>query len=239
MRVLWNYIYGFPGEGVEDYEAALRLVPKIEHLQPPINHAPILIDRFSPYHNNPEHFGISEISPFEGYYGLYPNGAPVSDIAYHFEGHYTTPFLDNAKLVEAFQAALTHWRERWTKAQSLPLLCVVGIGATKILVITDTRSIARKNLVPISLDVDAALKYLERPRSRADLPPEIDAHVDFLVDNHFVIEHESLLLSVVTRPATVASDNASLSGTLAPSQIASFARNERQPISEITEVGSV
>ena len=65
MFVGWNYLFGFPGEEIEDYKSALKLMPKIEHLQPPSNCKQVILDRFSPYQQEPGRFGIASISPFK------------------------------------------------------------------------------------------------------------------------------------------------------------------------------
>src|SRR5436189_2482450 len=75
----WNYIYGFPGESAADYAAVLRLLPSLEHFQPPIAFGRIRIDRYSPYQTAPGPHGIGELRPLPAYARLYPPGAPLTD----------------------------------------------------------------------------------------------------------------------------------------------------------------
>ncbi len=199
IDVTWNYLYGFPGEQIEDYESVLPLLPKIEHLQPPFSCEPISIDRFSPYHQEPERFGIASLTPCRSYEGLYPPDAPLSDIAYHFTGQYSTAFLECEPLVAQLRAAVGVWKGQWTRASRRPLLQVLDTGAEEI-VIADTRRIARDRMTVISRDEDRALTYLERPRARELLDGEMAAFVDELLWRDFLLEHEGCLLSVVSRP---------------------------------------
>ncbi len=50
----WNYLYGFPGEETADYESIIDQIPRLYHLQPPRNATRIALERFSPYHQDPE-----------------------------------------------------------------------------------------------------------------------------------------------------------------------------------------
>jgi ribosomal peptide maturation radical SAM protein 1 len=198
VGVLWNYIYGFPGETAEDYRSVLGLIPQLEHLNPPYGVSLVVIDRYSPFHREPELLGIGETVPFAVYGEIYPDGAPISDIAYHFDGRYTTPLLSDAKLLQEFEAALARWKSAWTNKARPPVLRAVDIGKESI-AIADTRSVAKDAMTVISREAAAALRYLERPRPQGALPANVEAHVENLLRRHFVIAHEDCLMSVVTR----------------------------------------
>ena len=199
VRVAWNYLYGLPGEDLADYESVLALIPKIEHLQPPSGLNKIIIDRFSPYHNTPEQFGISQILPARGYTGLYPKDAPLSEIAYHFTGNYSTPLLDAPETIAKLQLAIGVWKHQWRHVDRLPALRLVDNGGNDLLV-ADTRRVAVDHLTVISRQMDETLHRLEQPHAFESLDPTMRQHARYLIDRHFAIEHEGMLLSVVTRP---------------------------------------
>jgi ribosomal peptide maturation radical SAM protein 1 len=196
MRVRWNYLYGFPGERAEDYRKVLRLMPKLEHLEPPSQATRIVIDRYSPFHSTPAAFEIAGLIPFEGYRGLFPPDAPLHDIAYHFWGDYLTAFTSDPALVGAFEAAVDAWGARWRA--NPPILRLIDRGGAEVAV-ADTRGIAQSNLVSLSRRAERALQYFERPRPSGGHPPEIDAEIDRLLELDFLIEHEASLISVVVR----------------------------------------
>jgi ribosomal peptide maturation radical SAM protein 1 len=202
IDVTWNYLYGFPGERIEDYELLPTLFAKIEHFQPPLNCEQVIIDRFSPYQAEPERFGVGSISPFEAYAGLYPPCVPLADIAYHFTGEYSTPVLDRGELLAQLRASVRVWKEQWTPGSLRPILKVLDTGAEEI-VIADTRRIAARKTIVISREIDAALKYFERPRPSDRLDGAIASHADYLLQNDFLVLHEGHLLSIVTRPRGV------------------------------------
>src|SRR5262245_11680805 len=49
VNVLWNILWGFPGETEDDYAQQAVLIPHLVHLQPPIAASRISFERFSPF----------------------------------------------------------------------------------------------------------------------------------------------------------------------------------------------
>lgn len=196
IYVLWNILYGFPGETTADYAGLPDLFPKIEHFRPPQYCVPIVIDRFSPHHRDPQAFGIDSYAPYPGFAALFPPGAPVMDLAYHFIGQHTTDFMRDEGLVAAVHAAYDAWTERW--AGRPPILAALDIGGA--VVVADTRRAAVQRMTPLSPAADDLLRHLEKPRRRDSLDPASAEVLADLLARHFVIEHEDLLISVVTRP---------------------------------------
>ena len=89
ITVEWNILYGFPGETPEDYRRILDLLRAIRFLRPPCAAGPIRLDRFSPYHNSPGEFGLTNVRPMKTYRYLYPFGEEsLKRIAYYFDFDY-------------------------------------------------------------------------------------------------------------------------------------------------------
>ena len=85
----WNLLYGFPGERRDDYRAILELLPAIRFLGPPSACGPLRLDRFSPYFNHPEEFGLRRVRALGSYRHLYPFGPDaLRRIAYYFDFDY-------------------------------------------------------------------------------------------------------------------------------------------------------
>ncbi len=72
VAVDWNLLYGFPGETREDYDFIRDLLPAIRFLGPMPICGPVRMDRFSPFFNDPVHFGLINIRPIEAYKYIYP-----------------------------------------------------------------------------------------------------------------------------------------------------------------------
>jgi ribosomal peptide maturation radical SAM protein 1 len=96
LWVVWNLLYGFPGESAEAYQRSAHVMRAVRHLQPPSNIGRVFADRFSPYFQNPKSFGIN-INPVSAYYFIYPfTGEQVFRLAYHFE--MSSDQLNNAEV---------------------------------------------------------------------------------------------------------------------------------------------
>ena len=200
IYVLWNILYGFPGETVEDYAPLPDLFASIEHLRPPQYCVPIIIDRFSPHHRDPQAFGIDAYVPYPGFAALFPPGSPVMDLAYHFIGQHSTAFMSDGALLGAVHDAYDTWQAQWQGRSRAPMLTALDVGPEAPVVIADTRRIAAARMTSISRACDDALRHLEKPRRFDSLDPQVAGFVPMLLKHRFVIEHEGLLLSVITRP---------------------------------------
>ncbi len=200
LGVGWNLIYGFPGETAQNYRDMIALFPALAHLQPPDGFSEIMIDRFSPNFDDHARLGIPALKPFEIYRGLYPEDAPLDDIAFHFDGIYTTELLGDAALLDALRTAVKGWQALWRSRGSKPVLRALT-GAAGGIAVFDTRPIARARAVTLPRGAGEALAHLERPRSRAALPAFVAPYIEELLERRFVIDHEGLLMSVVVLPA--------------------------------------
>jgi ribosomal peptide maturation radical SAM protein 1 len=85
----WNLLFGFPGERPEDYREMLGVIDAIWALEPPSGEGAVRLDRFSPYHEDPEAFGMTAVRPLAPYTWLYPFGDEARRrIAYYFDFDY-------------------------------------------------------------------------------------------------------------------------------------------------------
>ncbi|MBS0472234.1 MAG: RiPP maturation radical SAM C-methyltransferase [Proteobacteria bacterium] len=201
MHVGWNLIYGFPGEELQHYRDVLALLPSLTHLRPPDGFSRIMLDRFSPYHSDPGQFGISGVHAFESYRGLYPQDAPLDDIAYHFRGRYTTPLLDDTDFLAEFSGAVKRWQSLWRKRGAEPRLELVQTEGGRT-VVSDSRG-PKPAIAMLSRGAVDALAFFERPRRPGEVPEAVAGHLDELLARRFVVDHEGLLLSLVVREAVV------------------------------------
>ena len=197
MVVLWNFLYKVPGECANAYEDILRLIPSIEHLHPPSGFYKIIISRYSPYFNNPEEFGISRITPWKSYSDIYPTGSNLNDLAYYFDGEYSTELLDDKALLHRLEQAIESWKIMWVDKDRPPRLRVIEPSA-EMFFIVDTRSNAKDKLYRISSSAVDALNYFKNPRKTTEDAGLFDAEIDFLMSRNLVIEYEGFFLSIVT-----------------------------------------
>lgn len=113
IDVAWNLLFGLPGEPPEEFDRMARLVPLISHLQPPGTLSRLELNRFSPYHGDPERFGLEVLGPRRHYELIYPVEArdALEDLAYSFEYRYADG-RDPESYVGGLRAAVKQWMLR-------------------------------------------------------------------------------------------------------------------------------
>ena len=209
MRVIWTILAGFPGETDEDYLRQARLIPLLHHLQPPDGVARLLLERFSPYFDEPGH-GFRDVQPLSAYRAAYPVATlDHAAIAYAFD--YEAAPVAAPGAVGAVREAVRTWQQSWATSGLMPQLRGLrGPGWIRVL---DTRSgqTQRTTLTGLSAAVLAGLDDTYRSASslardlhggpHAAPEEQIAAVIDDLAQHGFVIEDGGLALSLVLPPA--------------------------------------
>lgn len=115
--VSWNTIIGFPGEEDSWYGEVSNLIPKLFHLQPG-SVQELRFDRFSPYHNNPETYGL-KLEPYATYkYALPLGDADLKNQVYFFQDRSqtrpTASLVPGARPgVDQYVEVCRQWSEKW------------------------------------------------------------------------------------------------------------------------------
>ena len=145
IDVHWNLLWGFPGESSEDYRIMSELIPILSHLEPPKDHGSIYVSRFSPYFENPEDFGFSELIPYGAYRYIYPSltEEAIKNIAFFFTFNYKIP-QDTEEYTKPVKEAI----EKWIHAY--PESSLIYMDYRKHLIISDRRSGAKEEITIIS-----------------------------------------------------------------------------------------
>ena len=118
IEVVWNYLWGLPGEDAAEYERVAGLIPLITHLQPPNSVGTVRVDRFSPLHEDPDRFGIGDLRPYPAYgyvYDLPPES--LSRLAYYFAFEAT-----GQPDVDRYAAPLAEGIARWKEVHASSML---------------------------------------------------------------------------------------------------------------------
>ena len=140
VDVSWNVLSGFPGETVRDYEQFAATVLLLTHLQPPGFRSPIRLDRFSPYFEQAEQYGITHVRPHSAYKHVYD--LPVSviaNLAYFFEFDYA-----DGRQVHQYTAPLLEQLDVWTQHHTTSEL--LTLDNESHLLVWDLRPAARRPL---------------------------------------------------------------------------------------------
>ena len=124
LNVVWNFIWGLPGEPVEEYERMAGLIPLLTHLQPPNTVGAFRLDRFSPLFENPERYGLTDVHPYPAYrcvYGL--SSQTLAGLAYFFHADHETP-----RAVGEYTAPLAERIAQWKSLHARSSLSYVDDG---------------------------------------------------------------------------------------------------------------
>ncbi|MCO4771252.1 MAG: RiPP maturation radical SAM C-methyltransferase [Deltaproteobacteria bacterium] len=193
---LWNWMVGFPDDHKEDYDAFLRVAPFLHHLRPPVALAPVRVDRFSPYHGDPAAYGISALTPLPGAIRVWPDGADLHAISYHFTGSMKSPYRDNPRLAAKVHRGLADWSAAW--AEGTPPELVGTEHPDGSITVRDTRRVAADAETRLSPEVATLLRRLDKPTpfEQAEEQSAVPAFGG-LLQRGFVVQHEEALVSVV------------------------------------------
>ncbi|MBT8399201.1 MAG: RiPP maturation radical SAM C-methyltransferase, partial [Rhodothermia bacterium] len=200
VRPEWNLLYGFPGEDRDEYDRQIELMPLLHHLPPPANVGPVRVDRFSPYFETPEDFGITALCPQAPYRHVYrvpPD--ELDNIAYYFD--FECPTLRTDGYATALEAGVRRWEEAFGHVELL------GYRLDDSLMIHDTRACAVQEWTPLEGPQAHAIELLESSLSEnrlfgllatKGLSPASTADVlDELIDRKFVLREGTRSVGII------------------------------------------
>ena len=126
----------------------------------------MIIDRFSPYFEHPERYGVSDLRPFWFYENVLPESAELDKLAYHFEGTFDSAALDHPTLRALGEQVFT-WRKCFYSDNRPQLSVARGSGS---FVLRDTRGlpgVPEEQIIDESQAGMALVSCLTRSRPRA------------------------------------------------------------------------
>jgi ribosomal peptide maturation radical SAM protein 1 len=192
LNLTWNLLYAFPGDHAEDYEQTLALVPLLRHLNPPGGLSFLSIDRFSPYFDFPERYGITNVRPMQGYFSVLPAHANIEKLAYHFIGDYASGSRETPELMKRLDEAVDHWMSLWNMdEEALPALAVTSVSDDTFLLM-DTRGIEDTEEIQF-LDRDQASVILAGRRIN-----EHDENVEWALEAKLIVELDRFFVPLAT-----------------------------------------
>lgn len=194
--VSWNLLTGFPGETLIDYHATEAVVPLLEHLQPPLGHGPIRIDRFSPYFEHAPEYGITNLVPLCGYEAAFAEIENVGDLAYHFSGTYRSEFLEDAKAEARLSDLIDGWMEVWKESSEKPRLNLLSLGRAGWL-IEDTRRCRKDEFTPVDGAKINWLRSVRRHRNVDQAQVDDPAAFAWAIQRGFVAILDKLIVCLV------------------------------------------
>ena len=192
VNLTWNLLYAFPGDHAEDYEQTLALIPLLRHLSPPGGLSFLSIDRFSPYFDFPERYGITNVRPMKSYFSVLPPSADVEKLAYHFVGDYASGSRETPELMKRLEAEVDQWMSLWNMdEEALPALAVTSLSEDTFLLM-DTRGFEDMEEIQF-LDRDQVSVILAGRRL-----DERDEIVEWALDAKLIVELDQMFVPLAT-----------------------------------------
>jgi magnesium-protoporphyrin IX monomethyl ester (oxidative) cyclase len=204
VGLVWSILYGFPGEPRDAYDAVAKMVPLLEHLQPPVGCGRIRLDRFSPNFERAAEIGFRNVTPMPAYGAIYDvPDEDLFDLAYFFEGD--APDAAREQDLVSLKAASAAWRARWFDQPFAPQLTMTAVGTAHL--VSDTRACALQPFYcPTPAEI-AVLNLLRNPCTRLSVIEQladrldaasVEAALDAILARRFAIEIDGRVLSLVT-----------------------------------------
>ena len=131
----WNIIMGFPEEPHEEYHRMSDLIPLLVHLDPPKMFGNFQLSRFSPYFQQPEKYGITNVRPLHIYRLIYPFDETILNKMVYFFAHDYSDNRNPRLYTEILGQKVKEWKRLWDRHP--PELNMVRTGNMTIL--RDTR----------------------------------------------------------------------------------------------------
>jgi ribosomal peptide maturation radical SAM protein 1 len=197
IEVVWNLLADWPGDTESEYLSIAAIVEMIPHLQPPRDVSTVIIDRFSPYFERPDEYGIRGRRPLGAYRNLY-SPSFVEGIAYHFEGEFESAWRRHPELRERIGRIVDEWKARWAAGAARPKLYRAAFGGGRYFIEDSRQPDAIRRFV-LSSRQSRLLEFCDRPRTAI---PDFSAdEVAELLELRLIVEVEEKVMTVVTDPA--------------------------------------
>ncbi len=168
----WNILYGFPGENPDAYGRMSRLIPEIEHFEPPARLVHLSLQRFSPLADNSRQWGQTNVRAMKIYESIFPfNQQDLDTLAEFFDSDFQNkPMIDG--YVQPLREKIDNWQHRWRREGTRPLLVFEKTG-TDTLHIFDTRPAYTEKNTELIGEIASAYLACDARRKFESLSEEI------------------------------------------------------------------
>lgn len=204
----WNLLYSFPGETRKDYETNRAFAQALHHLAPPDGCGALRLDRFSPYFDYPDQFGIRLLGAMKPYRYLYPFEQSVLDnIAYFYDFDF-----DGYEKANRWAQPLQDEIKRWKAHHKGSRLQVVAQTEASI-VVEDTRYNRVHSRYRFDDPEKSLIEFCDQPRSHSAIERKskamngqgldaegLDRFLGYMVDHRLMLNSDDQYISLIMGP---------------------------------------
>jgi hypothetical protein len=186
LNLYWNLLWAFPGDELHAYQETLSLLPLIRHLQPPFRMIHLSVERFSPYFDRPEAYGISNVRPLNLYGAVLPPHADIEKVAYHFVADYECAAYHNLDIIQEIMEEINVWQKSWLpETGSISILQVAHSGNAYVLM--DTRGLPGTQPLQVLDRAQALVALTPRPYTPTeDVAWALERKLGVVLDDWYV-----------------------------------------------------
>ena len=203
IKIIWNWLHGFPGEDDGELAELRQTVRALHHLTPPGSSPVLYLERYSPYQTTPEEWGLDPIRPSPAYQHVYPfSDESLWRLAFFFDAD----FLEEKDKSQA-HADLLNLAESWRTVHATSHF--LKIPRRKSLVLIDTRPWAKRFVRRLTGLRRKIYEYCDRIHTESKIakvfeseatPDEITAILRSFVDDLLMIHRKGSYLSLAVDP---------------------------------------
>lgn len=122
VAIHYNILYGLPDDEEQEYEAIVRSLPRLFHLDPPSTRLPVQITRYAPLQTNPKRFDIPPATYEPSYELIFSesflekSGFDLNEFCYYFDRSFeNSPHLH--KLYREIDRLVDGWKSEQARRE--------------------------------------------------------------------------------------------------------------------------
>ena len=154
IQAEWNWLWGFPDEDPEEHGALAASIEALGHLRPPVGAARIRLDRFSPYWEHPEQYGLNRVTAYPAY--TYVFGPSPEPLAYFFTFEYDDQ-RDPGTYTKQLREAILQWKRESDVTE------LISIRKSEGTIIIDTRKASQNSVLLLRGHAEFLLQNADAP----------------------------------------------------------------------------
>lgn len=203
ISVGWNYLIGFPGEDEDEINRVAEQIGLLHHLQPPTGHGVLEVDRFSPYYDRPQDYGLAPLALAQAYRQVYPlPDEALKRIAYFFESELLLN-KEKSPAVEVVRSMVKRWRSAHKRSY------LIVLTRRDALIVIDTRRCARRWVHRLRGLRKAVYEYCDQAHSASSIvrrfageaePQAVSEALDSLVRDRLLLANGDRYLALGVVP---------------------------------------
>jgi ribosomal peptide maturation radical SAM protein 1 len=201
IYIVWNVLYGFPGEEDDWYAQTAQKMDRLVHLQAPARIVRVRYDRYSPYQSQPEKYGV-KMRPSRFYPFVYPlDDEEIEELAYFFEDAPGSARGASGPGVELMRQSVIDWADSYLKGPAILSM----EPEDDALVLVDTRPVAHQMVHRLEGAAKTLYLACEKARTKRGLynlgiaPIEVDTLLADLDRKALIYQENDRVLALAVR----------------------------------------